>query len=114
MNFFAILQQYLGLALAGVAAAAAVPTASNESKKTAVLDTIAAVAGAVGTEATNPDVAGISLMIDVVATVFNKLVTPPVVAPATPAGTLAAPAAAVAPKPAVAAVAANPTAIKLT
>jgi hypothetical protein len=84
-NILGLLEKYLGLVIVGVTAAQTVPGATNANKKAVTLETIAAVAGAVGTASTNPEVAAVGVIIDIAATIINSLTTKTAAAVVAPA-----------------------------
>ena len=74
-NFLALLEKYLPLVIVGVHAAATVPNASNLDKKAVVLATITGVTDAVVGASADPTVQTVGTMIDIAASIINKLTT---------------------------------------
>lgn len=76
MNFaflLSLVKQYMPLALIGVHAAASVPAASNTDKRTTVIGTIVGVTDAVAAASGDPMIEGVGLIVDLTATIINRL-----------------------------------------
>ena len=74
-NIFALLEKYLPLVIVGVHAAATVPNATNEDKKAVVLATVTGITDAVAGASSEPLVQAVGLMIDIAASIINRLTT---------------------------------------
>lgn len=81
-EFLIAIEKYLPLVLVGVHAANTVPAATNQDKKTTVWDTVTGVTDAVAAASGNPTIQAAGIMIDVAASIINKLTSKTTPAPA--------------------------------